>query len=748
MLGLWMALHALPLAAQDKPFIPDAENSWAFEPDDDVDAQSPIDLRRLNEKHAGEHGFIRVSRDGRGFVRGDGKPIRFWATHATNVKRLSDEQLRQYCRFLAKMGVNLGLAGSALQPAPNQPDLLKTHPGKLDETWRLVAAFKREGIYSEIRGTWFFRGFVKVPGIDGYKPGQSLHAVIFFSPKLQEAYRAWLKDLLTRKNPYTQIPLKDDPALAMITLFNEDSMFFYTFQSLRGKPLANAQKMFGDWAKNKYGSLEKALEAWGGLEAEGDDIRQGRLGFLTWWFAGQAGRKQMTDLSRLRDQAAFVAQVGRDYYAGMKRWLQEDLGCRQLVMTSNFRSAETAYLQDLENWVKAAGDVVVMNSYPGVGPHLGQRRGYMIEAGDFFKSYSLTTRPLELAQVHRQVAGHPFIVSETLWANPSEYTNESALLNAIYTNVANMAASSFAGPRQIGYGGKSSYYFPFGNKGSGHPIQKWDSSEPGHLIGYPAAALIARGGYGMQDKPALIERRTFKDLLTLQPPRLPEGLDFDPLYESDTPGNEAQTPASQVPPEAYLMGPVLVDFNPGETILAQKVKRFDRSSPVVESLDATVRCDRKKGLVTLDTPEAKAAVGFLKAAGTIKLTDVTIESENEHVGVAVVALDNKPLTQSAKILIQVTPRARPTGWKVEPAVQEDKKSGRSLTGWRILNTGKVPFRMENITGQVTIRNATVTRAVALDEMGRPEPDETVEFSASDGQARLKLPRQRVWVILE
>ena len=95
-------------------------------------------------------------------------------------------------------------------------------------------------------------------------------------------------------------------------------------------------------------------------------IEQGRLGFLTWWFATAAGRKQMGDTTRLRDQLTFVAEIQRDYYAEMKRWLQEDLGCRQLVMTSNFRAAEPPIMQDLENWVKAAGDVITLNSYPGV----------------------------------------------------------------------------------------------------------------------------------------------------------------------------------------------------------------------------------------------------------------------------------------------------------------------------------------------------------------------------------------------
>src|SRR5262245_35996648 len=53
---------------------------WTFRPARDTfRADSLLDLRKLNEKAAGQSGFIRLSPDKNGFVRGDGVPIRFWA---------------------------------------------------------------------------------------------------------------------------------------------------------------------------------------------------------------------------------------------------------------------------------------------------------------------------------------------------------------------------------------------------------------------------------------------------------------------------------------------------------------------------------------------------------------------------------------------------------------------------------------------------------------------------------------------
>ena len=50
----------------------------------------------------------------------------------------------------------------------------------------------------------------------------------------------------------------------MIQLQNEDSLLFWTVQTIKGKQLELLGKQFGDWAKQKYGSIEAALRAWGG----------------------------------------------------------------------------------------------------------------------------------------------------------------------------------------------------------------------------------------------------------------------------------------------------------------------------------------------------------------------------------------------------------------------------------------------------------------------------------------------------
>src|SRR5215472_10278985 len=59
-----------------------AAGSWAFTPPrDEFSPDSLLDLRALNEKFAGEHGFVTRSADGNDFVFSDGTTARFWAVN-------------------------------------------------------------------------------------------------------------------------------------------------------------------------------------------------------------------------------------------------------------------------------------------------------------------------------------------------------------------------------------------------------------------------------------------------------------------------------------------------------------------------------------------------------------------------------------------------------------------------------------------------------------------------------------------
>ncbi|MBA3847708.1 MAG: hypothetical protein H0X45_13835, partial [Planctomycetes bacterium] len=116
------------------------EGRWAFDPEPDTfSADALLDLRSLNEKHAGEHGFIGKN-DAGDFVRGDGKPIRFWAMHSDIWQNGNMEAMKQNARFLAKRGVNLVRYHGTVVDREGAMDAV--NQGEIDKLWAYVAAMK------------------------------------------------------------------------------------------------------------------------------------------------------------------------------------------------------------------------------------------------------------------------------------------------------------------------------------------------------------------------------------------------------------------------------------------------------------------------------------------------------------------------------------------------------------------------------------------------------------------------------
>src|ERR1035437_10358139 len=96
--GVWL-VAIIGCAAQGQSWFP-------FDPKPDgFTAQSAIDLRFLNERFAGEQGFIGV-KDGQFIHSRTGEPVRFWAVDGP-PHELTGADLRQRARLLAKHGVNL-----------------------------------------------------------------------------------------------------------------------------------------------------------------------------------------------------------------------------------------------------------------------------------------------------------------------------------------------------------------------------------------------------------------------------------------------------------------------------------------------------------------------------------------------------------------------------------------------------------------------------------------------------------------
>ena len=166
--------------------------TWNFSPArDGFSAEALLDLRSLNETTAGETGFVRTNAEG-DFVRGDGKPLRFWAVNTnvasrTGVARplwpLGPPDLARHARFLAKRGVNMVRLHQQISPdlkAKPSAAIDDINEAQRDAIWRSVAAMRKEGIYTTLSPYWavpmkFAAGW-NIPG--GHE--QSATGLLFF----------------------------------------------------------------------------------------------------------------------------------------------------------------------------------------------------------------------------------------------------------------------------------------------------------------------------------------------------------------------------------------------------------------------------------------------------------------------------------------------------------------------------------------------------------------------------------------
>ncbi len=734
-----------------------SSGTWAFEPaPDPFRPEAMLDLRALNEEKSGQTGFCTLSEDGRSILRGDGEPMRFWASlggldHRRRGKngpevRHSQDEIATHWRFLAKRGVNLVRLHKTIAPTWEGAKIDDVDEVMIDNIWRSIKGAKDNGIYIVLSPLY---AHFKVPaswGLEGYEPGKDMPwQALMVDEKMKSAYKKWIKELYTRENPHTGLAIKDDPTVAVLQVHNEDGLFFWTFQSLPDAQRKMIARHFGSWLKTKYGTIQKAMNAWGGDPLPGDKPEAGivdMIGEATSWEMVQetTGPKA----ARMRDQIEFLAKFQRDFYREMDEYIKQELGCKQLTNAGNWYTADDSKLLALERWTYLAMDVVAKNNYAGVGVHTGPNRGYRIDPGHYIKNESALFRPQGIPTSVKQVASRPFLITESTWVNPNLYQAEGPFLVAAYQSLNGVDSFHwFATAEPTWQKDPRRKFWPVvkGDE-AGYAITKWSCSIPTLLGMFPANALTYRLGYLQQGIPAVHEHRSMEELFQRKTPAIGEDKGFDPNVET----RKVDASQEEISKLAYLVGPVEVtyDSQPDKTRQMDLSEWIDTENKVVTSNTGQIKLDWAKGVATVTSPKSQGVAGFLKAAGgQFDLPSVKITCENEYASVQVVSMDDKPIIASDKLLIQVGTTARWTGWSTKPATFENGE--KTVDGEQILLTGKPPMRVADTKVTLRVTNARATKATLLDANGYRVMD--IDMDRQFAQVYIELPPNAMYVIL-
>ncbi len=698
------------------------EGFFPWEPG--VDAFSPdaaLDLRKLNERVAGEHGFVRRSKAGDDLLLADGAPVRFWGVNVSSGIAAGNRAGVDYlARKLAKLGVN---AVRYHSPLFDRADPAKVDAERLDDLHYLVAAMKREGVYTTLSiyfPLWFDvkprYGLAGYDEIDNDKP----FALLYFNERMQEMHAAWLRGLLTTPNPYTDTPLADEPAVAMVEIVNEDSLLFWTFAEKNVPPVQwrMLERRFGAWLADRYGSLPAALKQWPGARHEHDDADGGRAGvYEVWHMTGDGLARSGPDkVERLRVQARFLAELQRGYYERTREYIVDELGYGGLVIASNWRTADRRLLGPIERWTYTAADVIDRHGYFG-GMHKGDGSNYSVREGHAFDSAAAVRRLEGLPLATVQPAGHPQIISELGWPQPNRTRADAPVLAA--------ACASIQGIDGL-------FWFAVGEHAVfDTTMRKFQLGSPVIAGGFPAAALAYRRGYVPRAVPAVVETLDVDAMLALSGSAAAAPAALDELRKADLPpGERADGPDGRIDPLAFYVGPVLRRYGDAAKLTygPATAEAIDRESGrVVCPSGVAFDHEGVDARVTVKTARVRAVAGFVAGAELPLTESLTLRIGNEYAAAVCVPLDDRTLGESRRAWLQVFTEDRPFGFR----------AGNT----RIKSLGGYPFGVREIDATLTGEHTWTVQP--LDENAAPAGDPLTV----GGAGPVPLPADRSYYLL-
>ncbi|HEX2674271.1 MAG TPA: CIA30 family protein, partial [Polyangiaceae bacterium] len=403
-----------------------------------------LDVSRLLDAPAGKYGPVR--RAGDGFSFANGKPARFWGVNLVAAANFpTHAEADALAELLAQIGVNI-TRHHHLDAAWSRPNMFgytdstqKLDPEALERFDYLVAALQKRGIYQ------FFDMLVhRKPGGSDNVLAPSDVAAGFkiegeFAPQLIELQERFVEQLMGHVNPYTKRAYAKDPALALVEVINEDSLFWVQAEGefAIGSPEYRAMlaKQFSEWlAKHVPGGRAALAERWKadarggqGLGAEEDPAR-GNVDAVV-QFAGDDPKR----LSRARgaDTLRFYYDAVLGYYRRIQSKLKQ-LGYQSPLAGSN-HWVETP----IDLFVNAQLDFIDRHAYwahPNGG--WGYNTNISWEPGSLLKDAGLGVLG---SLATRRVKGLPYTASEWQTSAPNDYRQEGVLVMGAYAALGTMS---------------------------------------------------------------------------------------------------------------------------------------------------------------------------------------------------------------------------------------------------------------------------------------------------------------------
>lgn len=654
-------------------------------------SDSPADVAFLLDPPAGKYGFIQV-RDGH-LATPNGRRFRIWGVNLTGWTEGSTllppkSEAPLWAAALARLGVNCVRFHFLDRTTTEKPagliagdrnDTRVLDPERLDRLDFFVAELKRRGIYVNLNLN-VGRNYRPGDGVPDHDLIGVAKGMTYIGERLLELQREYARQLLTHYNPYTKSEYRHEPAVAIVEIVNENSIFeFWMRNWIRGRLASGLPRYQLDFTPYYEKILTERYNQWLGAKLSPPELR--RLREAAGVEAGapipRLRREEFAEAPKERFylEAMFYTEVETKFFAEMESYLKNTLGVRSLIVGT----ADHTYWIPFQPLLRSTSrmDIVDAHVYWQHPAIWGKRNTPMV-------NQPLASTIVKLSR--SAFAGKPFTVSEVNHPNPNEYASEMIPILAAYA-----------------------------------AFQDWDgiffyTFEP-KLAGRREPYL--RDPFDISLDPVKTPQLAAGALMFLRPDVRPARQTVLRSYSSEQIHESMRLPEAERP--YFTPGfPLVIPLRHGSRV---RCLDCEAAPPVSATVTNPIVSDtgelawhwsqQGEGLVTVDTDRTQALIGFVKAHAK-PIRHLSADVRNEFCAITLSSLDSKPISRSARLLVTAGARVENTGQK-----WNDRRT-------LLLDWGGPPTLIEPVTGWLTLRElegAVGLRVKALDSAARQLGDD-------------------------
>uniref|UniRef100_A0A7C4UFR0 Glycoside hydrolase family 42 N-terminal domain-containing protein n=1 Tax=candidate division WOR-3 bacterium TaxID=2052148 RepID=A0A7C4UFR0_UNCW3 len=385
---------------------------------------SPVSLKNLNHFPAGKYGFIKIKKNGHLCFEKDTTEIKFFGAQIFYNDPDSDNAKIIAGKFL-KLGFNVWKWG-AFELFWNKGINKQGWEIKIRRFDYLFYQMKMHGIYCYaqideygiILPSLYFneaKEYYKINDIDSFTGEKEIYSKgiqYIMEKSIFDAQKKYWYDFFNHFNPYTKLKYKDDPAIIIVELTNENFLIkqweYFGLEIDRWPE--NYRKRFNqlwnNWLKKKYKTLEEIKTAWE-ENSKISVLNEEKYGEIK--FYPLKMRDTTFSIRRRADMANFLFYLQNTYFERCEKYLRK-IGVKALIIRGN-----DFQMNDFDKLTSSKSKFIDSHIYYA-HPDIIGKKGRIKNTNPFKRRINIVS-PVS----YNSVLDCAVSVSEANWSYPSEH---------------------------------------------------------------------------------------------------------------------------------------------------------------------------------------------------------------------------------------------------------------------------------------------------------------------------------------